>query len=88
MSADNVVSLQRTYGKAKSFPLTRTIVKMANSINEPMSPDVAIFYHAQQITESAEILCHGNAIQESKPFFRTSKYVLAKLGELKEYTTK
>ena len=82
MSADNVVSLHRTYGKAKSFPLTRTVVKMANPINGPMSPHVAVFYHTQQITESAEVFCHGNAIQEGEPYFRTSKGVLEKAKEI------
>ena len=80
--ADNVVSLHRIYGKAKSFPLTRTIVEMANPINGPVSPYVAVFYLAQQITESAEVLCHGNAIQESKPYLRTSKDVLEKTKEI------
>ena len=46
-----------------------------------MSPYVAVFYHAQQITESAEVLCHGNAIQESEPYFRTSTDVLEKTKE-------
>ena len=82
VSANNVVSLHRTYGKATSFPLTRTIVKMANPISGPMSPYVAIIYHAQQITESAEVVCHGNAIQESQPYFRTSKDVLEKTKEI------
>ena len=82
MSADNVVSFHRTYGKAKSFPLTQTTVKMANPINGSISPYVAVFYHTQQITESAEVMCHGNAIQESKPYFRTSKDVLEKTKEI------
>ena len=82
MSADNVVSLHRTYGKAKSFPLTRTVVKMANPINEPMSPYVAVFYHTQQITESAKVFCHGNAIQKSKLYFRNSKGVSEKAKEV------
>ena len=45
MSADNVVSLHRAYGKAKSFPLMWTIAIMVNPINGPMSPYVAVFYH-------------------------------------------
>ena len=81
-SADNVVSLQRTYGKVKSFPLTRASVKMANLINGPIPRYIAVFYHAQQITESAEVLCHGNAIRESKPYFRFSKDVIEKTKEI------
>ena len=56
VSADNVVSFHRTYGKTMSFPLPRTIVKMANPINGPMPLCVAVFYHAQQITKSADVL--------------------------------
>ena len=56
VSADNVVSFHRTYGKTMSFPLPRTIVKMANPINGPMPLCVVVFYHAQQITKSADVL--------------------------------
>ena len=55
---------------------------MTNPINGPMFPYVAVFYHAQQITENAKVLCYGNAIQESKPYFRTSKDVLEKTKEI------
>ena len=79
--ADNVVSLHRTYGKAKSFPLTRTIIKMSNSINGPPSPYVAVLYQAEQIIESSKNLSHGNAIEHDKLYFRTSKDVLEKKKE-------
>ena len=81
VSADNVVSLHRTYGKAKSFPLTRTIIKMSNSINGPPSPYVAVLHQAEQIIKSSKDLPHGNAIEHDKPYFRTSKDVLEKTKE-------
>ena len=56
VSTDNVVSFHRTYGKTMSFRLPRTIVKMANPINGPMPLYVAVFYHAQQITKSVDVL--------------------------------
>ena len=81
VSADNVVPLHRTYGKVKSFPLTRTIIKMSNPINGPPSPYVAVLYQAEQIIESSKNLHHGNAIEHDKPNFRTSKDVLEKTKE-------
>ena len=62
VSADNVISLHITYGKAKSSLLAWTILKMANPINGSMSPFGAVFYHTQQITESAKVLWKGNTI--------------------------
>ena len=74
VSADNVVSLHRTYGKPKSFPFTRTIIKMSNPNNGPPSPYVAVLYQAEHLP-------HGNAIEHEKPYFRTSKDVLEKTKE-------
>ena len=73
--ADNVVPLHRTYGKAKSFPLTRTIIKMSNPINGPPSPYVAVLYQAEQIIESSKNLPHGNAIEHDNRgvFFSNSQ---------------
>ena len=56
VSADNVVSLHRAYRKAKSFSLTRTIVKIANPINGPMSPNVA-YSHKKASKSSIIRIC-------------------------------
>ena len=83
VSADSIVTLHRTYGKAKSFPLTRTIITMLNRTNGPIHPYVAVFYQPQQINESAEVLSHGNAKQngKNKPYFKTSNDILKKTKE-------
>ena len=59
--------------KAKSFPLTRTVIKSKYQIQQ-----VALLGSA--IAEKDEVSCHGNATQNSKPF-RTSKDVLRKAGK-------
>ena len=89
--ANNILLFHRTYRKAIRLSLTRTIVKMANPINGPMSPYLLVFYHAQQITKSTKLLWYKNAIQEIKlqktSLGRPNKF-LAKLWELERYTTK
>ena len=75
-----VLSLHRTYEKAKSFPLKRTIFKISNPENGPASPFVAVLYQAvETISEKEKCLPHGNAKKEkSKPYYRTSKDTLTK----------
>ena len=75
------ISLHRTYGKAKSFSLTRTTIKMSNAIKGPPSPYVAVFYQAEQIIKSSKNLPHGNVIEHDKLYFRTSKDVSEKSKE-------
>ena len=72
VSADNVVSLHRAYRKAKSFSLTRTIVKIANPINGPMSPYVAFFYHAQQVIRKRRSLLSSGFV-----LFRRFYYIFS-----------
>ena len=79
--SDKIVKLSRTYTKAKSFLLTRTIINVSNPASGPLSPFVAVFYQASAIAEKDEVSCHGNATQNSKPCFWTSKDVLQKARE-------
>lgn len=77
---ENVISITRKYSKAKSFPLSRTIISISNPFNGPVSPYIAVLYQAlDNISEDAKCLPHGNAKKLSaKSYFRTSKNVLEK----------
>ena len=48
--SDKIVKLSRTYTKAKSFPLTKTLINVSNTASGPLSPFVAVFYQASAIT--------------------------------------
>ena len=76
-----IVKLSRIYTKAKSFPLTKTVIPVSNSPSGPPSPFVGVFYQASAITEKDELSYYGNATQNSKLYFRTSKDVLQKARE-------
>ena len=73
--SDKVVKLSRTY------TLTRTFIQVSNPASSPPSLFVAVFYQASAIAEKDEVPCYGNATQNSKPYFRTSKDVLQKTRE-------
>ena len=75
---DKTVKLSRIYTKAKSFPLTRTVINVSNPASGPPSPFFVVFYQASVIAEKDKISCHGNSTQNSKPYFQTSKDVLQK----------
>ena len=79
--SDKIVKLSRTYTKAKSFALTRTLIQVSNPASSPPSLFVAVFYQASVIAEKDEVSCHGNTTQNSKPYFRTSKDVFQKTSE-------
>ena len=81
MPSDKIVKLRRTYTKSKSFPLTRTVIKVSNPATDPPSPFVAVFHQTSAIAEKDEVSCYGNATQNSKPYFLTSKDVLQKARE-------
>ena len=70
--SDIVVSLHKAYRKAKSFSLTRTIVKTANPISGPMSPYVAFFYHAQQVIRKLRSLLSSGFV-----LFRRFYYIFS-----------
>ena len=70
--SDNVVSLHKAYRKAKSFSLTRAIVKIANPISGPMSPYVAFFYHAQQVMRKLRSLLSSGFV-----LFRRFYYIFS-----------
>ena len=63
------------------FKITRTVIQVSNPASGPPSPFVAVFYQASAIAEKAEVSCHGNAIQNSKTYFRTFKDVSQKARE-------
>ena len=44
LSPDHVILLKQSYYKAKSFPLTRTIISLSSPPDGPASPYVAVFY--------------------------------------------
>ena len=46
VNISDVIQLHRSYGKAKSFSLTRIIVTMTRPINCPICPYVGVFYNA------------------------------------------
>ena len=73
---DKILKLSRTYTEAKSFQLTRTFIQVSNPPSSPPRLFVAVFYQASAIAEKDEVSCHGNATQNSKPYFWTSKDVL------------
>ena len=79
--SNKIVKLSRTYTKAESFPSTRTANKVSNPANGHPSLFAAVFYQASAIAEKNKVSYHGNATQNSKPFFRTSKDVLQKARE-------
>ena len=75
---DNVIALKRIYGKAKSFPLSRTVTTISSPANGPESPAVAVLYQTtENIAEDAKCLPHGSMKKaNAKSYFRTSKDVL------------
>ena len=77
MKTENVVALERTYGKAKSFPLMRTITKIKSLASGPESYFVGVSYNALEIiSESSKALPHGNSITNGEQYLRTSRDVL------------
>ena len=52
--------LSRTYTKAKTFPLIRTVIQVSNQASSLLSHFVAVFYQASAIAEKDEVSCHGN----------------------------
>ena len=44
---EETISVGRAYGKAKSFPLPRTVIKISYPSDGPESPFVAVVYHAE-----------------------------------------
>ena len=44
---EETISVRRAYGKAKSFPLTRTVINISYPSDGPESPFVAVVYHAE-----------------------------------------
>ena len=58
--------------------MTRTFMPVSNLASSPPSLFVVVFYQASAIAEKDEVSCHGNATQNSKPYFGTSKDVLQK----------
>ena len=79
--SDKIVRLSHACTKAKSFPLTTTVIKLSNAASGPPSPFVAVSYQALAIAEKDEVSCHGNATQNSKPYFWKSKNVFQKARE-------
>ena len=55
---DKIVKLNLTYTKAKSFPLTRTFIKVSNPASGPRSFFVSVFYQTSAIAEKDEVLNH------------------------------
>ena len=85
VSPDHVILLKRSYCKAKSFPLTRTIISFSSPPDGPASPYVAVFYQTTaKISNDSKILCHGNAkkrVSLEKPYVRTNHQILSKARE-------
>ena len=78
VNISDVIQLHRSYGKAKSFPLTRIIVTMTRPVNSLIGPYVGLFYNASNtITENRKVFSHGNSLKSNeRPYFRTSKDIL------------
>ena len=85
VSSNHVILLKRSYCKAKSFPLTRTIISFSSPPDGPASPYVAVFYQTTaKISNDSKILCHGNAkkrVSLEKPYVRTNHQILSKARE-------
>ena len=83
---EETISVRRAYGKAKSFPLTRTVINISYASGGPESPFVAGVYHAESTTkESTPVLPHGDTTKDSfltKPYIRTNKGVLEKTKQM------
>ena len=75
ITSDKILKLSPTYTNEKNFPLTRTVIKVSNPASAPPSLFAAVFYQAAAIAKKDEVSCYGNATQNSKPYFRTSKGV-------------
>ena len=79
VSDDKVVSFHRSYSKAKSFPLSRTVITISDPVNGPISPYVAVTYQTEgPIPENVNVLSHGNTKRSTKPYLKTSRNVLEK----------
>ena len=65
----------------ENFPLTRTVIEVSNLVSNLPSSFVAVFYQVSKIAKKDEVSCYGNATQNSKPYFLTSKDVFQKARE-------
>ena len=83
---EETISVRRAYGKAKSFPLTRTVINISYPSDGPESPFIAVAYLVElTIKESTPVLPHGNTTKDSfltKPYIRTNKGVLEKTKQM------
>ena len=78
---DKIVKMSRICTKVENFPLTRSVIEVSNSASNLPSSFVAVFYQVLKIAKKDEVSCYGNAIQNSKPYFLTSKDVFQKARE-------
>ena len=61
ISEEKIISINRKYGKSKSFPLKRIIVAISNSVTNPALPYKCVIYQLESgISETKKVLCHGN----------------------------
>ena len=61
VSPEDAIYSRRSHCRGKSFQLTRTIVSIFPSINDPMYAFVGAVYQTQrQISEDKKIQSHGN----------------------------
>ena len=80
ISEGKIVSVNRKYGKSKSSPLSKIIVTISNPVTDPtLSYRCVIYQLESEISETKEVLSHGNAKKDNaidKSYYRTSRDVL------------
>ena len=66
ISEEKIVSVNRKYGKSKSFPLSRIIVMTSNLVTYPTLPYKCVICQLESgISETKKALCHGNAKKDN-----------------------
>ena len=66
VSEEKIVLVNRMYGKSKSFPLSRIIVTISNSVTDPTEPYKCVIYRLESgISETKKVICYGNAKKDN-----------------------
>jgi len=78
----DVVCIHRRYGKAKSFPLKRTISSLSYPANGPTLPYIGVFYRVDGTIHETTTQPHANSKNSNRQYIRTAPGVLKKAKDL------
>ena len=77
---EKIVSVNRKYGKSKSFSLSSITATISNPVTDPTLPYKCVIYQLESgISDTKKVLCHGNAKKDNaidKSYYPTSSDVL------------